>query len=772
MTSLEIEEIEEIESLVDERKEDGNKPRENTRMKSLLTFTGFVGLVYLWFNINDFVNPPSTIVISPQSHSTQQYVYRKRARNLWQNEYDAMVEEWGTWSLKAKRRAQSESLYAAYPNRDVPRVDFPSESWQTDSEYLEEFLPEAIALVTRAQGAILKEYGQATAKMFEIFKYDSADGVTEKGSTQGGWTTHSSWKGLKRRLLHSIMTEDAFVFAMGGHSAAAGHGNHFQQSYTLQVQWILEPIFARLGASMVARNFGNGGLGTIHNGLAAGDIYGPDVDMLMWDSAMTENNNRAIEMLHRQGLLGGTKVPILWTKSEKIARELSTAANVDVGVPGDGKYAVTKVTTLDELMAQPWASRYLKCGDEVKRLCKDHEYDGVCWIDRPDFTPTNIQDKHPSGRESWHPGNMHHQLFGRVITYTILEALREALQEWKSIPKYAIPDSMWHVKDHYLGIRERLALVNMQDYHCMNWKDFGLEFACSLPMKARTEFTPRAFPLHTSIRSLMPPSMREAINNAPENVYNPPDIFNPSLHPPEGEVDVLNIVESGSDFEPAPFATWALMHYKTPTFSKPPSVPIGKGIHLSTMAGDDFCDGSLHSWCSRGAKDSCLLRAHNDNRGGLRFDSLSGWMVMNIPDLKYGYIVIKLETWHPSEQVSETEGWTSINGDDADGSRRLVEANSTVSDPESMLRSRKLKKKPPAFCDQLRFEYSIDGKVTSLDVHEFQSQKQDLARVVESLVLMKDPDYTGGVEQEVEVAIRLVGCARRNTFQLTHIYWA
>ena len=71
--------------------------------------------------------------------------------------------------------------------------------------------------------------------------------------------------------------------------------NHFQQSYTLQVQWILEPIFARMGVEMIARNFGNGGLGMIHNAMAAGDIYGHDVDMIMWDSGMTESNNTNIQ---------------------------------------------------------------------------------------------------------------------------------------------------------------------------------------------------------------------------------------------------------------------------------------------------------------------------------------------------------------------------------------------------------------------------------------------------------------------------------------------
>ena len=57
-----------------------------------------------------------------------------------------------------------------------------------------------------------------------------------------------------------------------------------QQSYTLQVQKIVEPVFARLGVKHESRNFGNGGLGTLHNGMAAGSIYGPDVDLIMWDS--------------------------------------------------------------------------------------------------------------------------------------------------------------------------------------------------------------------------------------------------------------------------------------------------------------------------------------------------------------------------------------------------------------------------------------------------------------------------------------------------------
>jgi hypothetical protein len=90
--------------------------------------------------------------------------------------------------------------------------------------------------------------------------------------------------GLVRRVLHAIMTEDSFRVVMGGHSAAAGHGNHFRQSYTLQIQRVLEPVFARLGVTMTAHNMGMGGLGTLQNAMGMRDLYGDDIDVLIYDS--------------------------------------------------------------------------------------------------------------------------------------------------------------------------------------------------------------------------------------------------------------------------------------------------------------------------------------------------------------------------------------------------------------------------------------------------------------------------------------------------------
>ena len=149
-------------------------------------------------------------------------------------EREAMVQSWGSWTLVDEKERPTKDIYAKYPNRDIPRSEFPSNAWQIDAAYLKEFLPEAIALVQRGQEAILAEYGQTEgtweerSKMFELDFYNGTLGEVsfpkDFNGNKGGWTTNRSWEGLKRRILHAIMTEDIFVFAMGGHSVAAGHG--------------------------------------------------------------------------------------------------------------------------------------------------------------------------------------------------------------------------------------------------------------------------------------------------------------------------------------------------------------------------------------------------------------------------------------------------------------------------------------------------------------------------------------------------------------------
>jgi hypothetical protein len=266
------------------------------------------------------------------------YVYTRRGRSMTFTETEELSRTWGTWNCTNRSSASSSSLlsssssldfYSLFENRDVPLDQFPSTAWQRNGTYVTEFLQQAIALVNRTMESILVEYGKAARfgrdddkkendewntklrwAMFDVdrFENDFFTTTTTTGSppniydkSHGGWTTHRTWiHGLQRRLWHAILTEDSFVVVVGGHSAAAGQGNQFQQSYALQVQRILEPVLARLGVATEARNMAHGGLGTVQSALASKSIYGPDVDLLVWDSGMTEPNGAHVDLFARQ----------------------------------------------------------------------------------------------------------------------------------------------------------------------------------------------------------------------------------------------------------------------------------------------------------------------------------------------------------------------------------------------------------------------------------------------------------------------------------------
>jgi hypothetical protein len=165
--------------------------------------------------------------------------YKRRGQPMSDEERKKMSDKWGSWTLVDDKERPQEDYYEEYPNRDIPRSKFPSNAWQIDKDYLDKFLPEAIALAQRAQEAILAEYGKTEGPwenrtdMFQVEMLETLEGQTSleagKGAARpslvkGGWTTTKSWEGFVRRVLHAVMTEDMFVFAMGGHSAAAGHG--------------------------------------------------------------------------------------------------------------------------------------------------------------------------------------------------------------------------------------------------------------------------------------------------------------------------------------------------------------------------------------------------------------------------------------------------------------------------------------------------------------------------------------------------------------------
>jgi len=368
----------------------------------------------------------------------------------------------------------------------------------------------------------------------------------------------------------------------------------------------------------------------------------------------------------------------------------------------------------------------------------------------------------------------------RAISFSILKALRDALTLWREAPGYELADADWHMSSDYEDARSKILAMDDEHIPCLK-NDIPKSF-CRYPVSGRSEFLPRSNPVESSLRSIMKHGP-EYFPGPQRNLYDPPDAFNPRLEVPAGAVDYLHIVENGVDFVPTRGRRDMVALRKRQlggTKGYPADdakVKPGIGWSLSTKAAADSCDGTYDSFCGRGADSECLLYGHNDDRGGIYFDGLSGWVVFKVEQVRYGAIVAKIEFWHDPNANPRTEGWTCENNDCAG---RGLEENS-LGDEASSLKSgeeapgteqHQLHRRLEQHCGDFRFEYAIDGRITSWDWHELMERKKQPKRNVDLWTLLDDPDFArDGEPKDVEVAMRVTGCARQSTFLLTHIYW-
>ncbi|CAB9502397.1 expressed unknown protein [Seminavis robusta] len=732
-----------------------------------------------------------------------------------QKELAAKHGKWHFWDGDEENRPENKDLCDKFPACDVPGDDFPDESWQGDAVFVNHILNDADNLVTRAMEAIFEEYGHPKPKTAEglsermqMFHWDKIDFKTSEGPPEhfqrsmtrgnGGWTTKRSFEGLVRRILHAIMTNDTFTVVLAGHSSAAGHGNHFRQSYSMQFQRIMAPIFARLGVKLITRNISQGGLGTLQNTLGSGDIYGRKIDILIWDSGMTEIHNRNhIDLFFRQALLAGDHVPVLWSAggTYELLKELHENADVDVGEFGLGLDGIPLTTSDEQAETLPWAVRYLKCDPANNDVCKRHDdYCSKCWIDRDDgIKPEATQKEKFAGQVRWHPGWRQHQLTGRVLAFSVLEALQLAIQQFSDGTMGGPPlaDDYWHVKDYYENIQTKVKNMDPGLGKCYSIKDEGLpERMCKVPMNGRTHYTPRADFNETGINNIVKPTADGYVpKNEKKALYEGLDAHNECYDIPSGEVDVLSIVSGRRRMtEDVPFnVSSSAVRVKPPaqtadtttnTGVEQPSLRVqqhreldeikpGKGWELAEEP-QGYCDGTYDAVCARWTHNDCVLSGHHDSRGILLGNGYSGWLVMNVK-VKEGIIILKFHSWAKKEWVTIAKDWTSENNE-----RRALKTAANATSTE-VTQERFLGKGDPidGFPDSFRLEYAVNGKVTSMTKDELKEKyRKQPQRVVELLVLMDDPSMAGDKEVDVEIAIRLKDCGTDCVIGVSHIYWA
>jgi len=280
--------------------------------------------------------------------------------------------------------------------------------------------------------------------------------------------------------------------------------------------------------------------------------------------------------------------------------------------------------------------------------------------------------------------------------------------------------------------------------------------------------------------------------NQKQNLFDGPDPHNPCLAVPEGAVDVYAIVTGRRrrrlDIEPPASTVLVSPTMDVDVDSLPYSrrqvvegnltsdeeITPGKGWEI-WGENPGTCDGTYDAECQR--EGACVLQGQEAGRGAIIGNEYSGWLVVNLQDVKEGVIVLKLHTWHTSDENTVTKEWTSVNNERnlRASFLRAVErpALSTMRiearDDQRGLKVRSTE--TPPMPETMAFEYAIDGNITRLPRDEFLAATKTLQRVLQVLTILDDPEFTSE-PKDVEIAIRMTGCGRDCTFGVSHIYWA
>jgi hypothetical protein len=203
---------------------------------------------------------------------------------------------------------------------------------------------------------------------------------------------------------------EKYVWATGGHSAAAAHGNMYNESYTAYMESDLTSIFASVGIDFIGRNYAMGGTGSAAEiAMCYEEIFGTDVDIFSWDYGMTDGNlaTKLFFYGYRGGLSSGRPavVGIHMNGRSRAAREGSLKALETLGMASfysneeemaKQRDAIPDSSGLtdDDIAALPEYVRSFKCGGQIE---KGDPYCGTA-----KYTDWACQGR--SAKAGWHPG--------------------------------------------------------------------------------------------------------------------------------------------------------------------------------------------------------------------------------------------------------------------------------------------------------------------------------------------------------------------------------
>ena len=214
--------------------------------------------------------------------------------------------------------------------------------------------------------------------------------------------------------------------AFSGHSAAAGHGNMFNESFPFAFQRLLGPALAAAGVELRVGNFALGGTHSRpHPTFCAREVWGDDVDYVNWDFDMTEAGGQDRDgMLAFAAALGAAydPPPVLVVKGGGVDDRARLAAKVLEPNSPVLRYDPRKLMTGP--FAEAELDRNRKC--VVALLAPSPARGGGC-ADGARFHSGS--GGRCSSQVKWHPGWAVHEFHGAALALPWLKALEALLRD-------------------------------------------------------------------------------------------------------------------------------------------------------------------------------------------------------------------------------------------------------------------------------------------------------------------------------------------------------
>ncbi|KAL3940602.1 MAG: hypothetical protein SGBAC_004886 [Bacillariaceae sp.] len=233
---------------------------------------------------------------------------------------------------------------------------------------------------------------------------------------------------------------EQYVFANGGHSNAAGHGNIYDEAYTAVFGRDVRPIWEAIGIEMIDRNYAMGAMrATPFMSCCAKEVFGMDVDFLAWNYGMTDGKPFSTAHYIYRGALIPSHPAIVMVDASGGDRIINAFEEVGLAmfisnVDGSVVQEIPDMTP-DEIPISDEEAKNL--APMVRDLKCNGRLEGKegCFQNKWSCTEAMLEAgvdcicPHVGKRSSWHMGYRMHALHGHLISLPFVEMLLEALKQ-------------------------------------------------------------------------------------------------------------------------------------------------------------------------------------------------------------------------------------------------------------------------------------------------------------------------------------------------------